>query len=165
MKANGERQAMIRLSSLFPNESEKVFNRYFERKVKPQVRELVTEFGPIGIFWLDTYGHIRRAESQELKEMIRELQPKRIINERIGNRFGDYKIWLTLVASATGFLRSIGTRKASATAGVFADLFLTLAWAGHSFWQNLVAGVDDGAMVSQLYRAKKACPLGRRQAF
>lgn len=76
----------------YPNESEKVFARYFERKVKPQVRELLTNYGPIGIFWFDTYGHISEEESLELKAMIRELQPKCIINQRIGHRLGDYKV-------------------------------------------------------------------------
>ena len=76
----------------FPNESEKVFSRYFQRKVKPQVRELLTGYGPIGIFWFDTYGLISKEESLELKEMIRELQPNCIINQRIGNNLGDYKV-------------------------------------------------------------------------
>jgi len=76
----------------FPNESEKVFSRYFERKVKPQIRELLTGYGPIGIVWFDTYELISKEESQELKELIRELQPECIINERIGHRFGDYKV-------------------------------------------------------------------------
>ncbi len=76
----------------FPNEDEKVFSRYFERKVKPQVRELLTGYGPIGIFWFDTYGLISKEESLELKQMIRTLQPKCIINERIGHKLGDYKV-------------------------------------------------------------------------
>lgn len=76
----------------FPNESEKVFSRYFERKVKPQVRELLTGYGPIGIFWFDTYGLISKEESLELKAMIRKLQPECIINQRIGHNLGDYKV-------------------------------------------------------------------------
>ena len=76
----------------FPNESEKVFSKYFQRKVKPQVRELLTGYGPIGIFWFDTYGLITKEESLELKKMIRELQPNCIINQRIGNNLGDYKV-------------------------------------------------------------------------
>jgi len=76
----------------YPNEDEKVFSRYFERKVKPQVRELLTGYGPIGIFWFDTYGVIEKHQSEELKKIIRELQPKCIINARIGHRFGDYEV-------------------------------------------------------------------------
>ena len=76
----------------FPNESEKDFSKYFERKVKPQVRELLTGYGPIGIFWFDTYGLITKEQSAELKTLIRELQPECIINQRIGNNLGDYKV-------------------------------------------------------------------------
>ena len=76
----------------FPKEDEKVFARYFQRKVKPQVRELLTDFGPIGIFWFDTYGLISKEESTELKQIIRELQPDCIINARIGHKLGDYKV-------------------------------------------------------------------------
>ena len=76
----------------YPDESKKDFSRYFQRKVKPQVRELLTSYGPIGIMWFDTYGLITQAQSQELKEMIREIQPECIINQRIGHRLGDYKV-------------------------------------------------------------------------
>ena len=76
----------------FPNESEKDFSKYFERKVKPQVAELLTGYGPIGIFWFDTYGLITEEQSTELKALIRELQPECIINQRIGHNLGDYKV-------------------------------------------------------------------------
>ena len=76
----------------YPDEGKKVFSRYFERKVKPQVRELLTNYGPIGIMWFDTYGLITQPQSKELKELIRELQPECIINQRIGHKLGDYKV-------------------------------------------------------------------------
>lgn len=74
----------------YPDESIKDFSKYFERKVKPQVRELLTQYGPIGIMWFDTYGVITKDQSTELLEMIRELQPNCIINSRIGHNLGDY---------------------------------------------------------------------------
>jgi len=74
----------------FPDESTKVFSRYYERKVKPQVRELLTQLGPIGILWFDTPEKISKEESRELLAMIRHLQPECIVNNRIGNGFGDY---------------------------------------------------------------------------
>lgn len=76
----------------FPNEDAKVFSRYFERKVKPQVRELLTGYGPIGILWFDTPEEISIDESKELRDMIHSLQPNCIINERIGHGQGDYAI-------------------------------------------------------------------------
>jgi len=74
----------------YPDEKGKVFNRYFERKVKPQVRELLTDFGPIDVLWFDTPEKISKPESKELLELARSLQPKCIVNGRVGNGFGDY---------------------------------------------------------------------------
>jgi alpha-L-fucosidase len=74
----------------FPDESKKDFSKYFERKVKPQVRELLTNYGPIGIMWFDTPELISKAQSEELVRMIHELQPQCIINQRVGNKLGDY---------------------------------------------------------------------------
>ncbi len=76
----------------FPNEDGKVFNKYFERKVKPQIKELLTQYGPIDILWFDTPELISMAESLELREFILKLQPDCIINSRIGNGLGDYKV-------------------------------------------------------------------------
>jgi alpha-L-fucosidase len=76
----------------FPDESKKVFSRYFERKVKPQVRELLTQYGPIAVMWFDTPEKISKSESEELVTLIHQLQPECIINARVGNHFGDYAV-------------------------------------------------------------------------
>lgn len=78
----------------YPDEDAKVFSKYFERKVKPQVKELLTQYGPIAIMWFDTpEGLITKAESTELREMIKSIQPECIINNRIGNGMGDYNVF------------------------------------------------------------------------
>jgi len=74
----------------YPDEAKKDFAKYFERKVKPQVRELLTNYGPIGVMWFDTPERISPAQSQELLELIHSLQPDCIVNQRIGNKLGDY---------------------------------------------------------------------------
>lgn len=76
----------------FPDEDSKVLSRYFDRKVKPQVRELLTQYGTVDIMWFDTPELISVAESVELKNMIRKIQPACIINSRIGNGQGDYQV-------------------------------------------------------------------------
>jgi alpha-L-fucosidase len=76
----------------FPDESKKVFSRYFERKVKPQVTELLSNYGPIAVMWFDTPEKISKAESEELIALIHKLQPECIINARVGNRLGDYDV-------------------------------------------------------------------------
>lgn len=76
----------------YPNEDGKVFNRYFERKVKPQITELLSNYGPIGTLWFDTPELISKKESEELKALVHKLQPNCLVNNRIGNGYGDFSI-------------------------------------------------------------------------
>ena len=76
----------------YPDEAKKDFSKYFERKVKPQVRELLTQYGPIAVMWFDTPEKISPGQSAELLALIRSLQPDCIVNSRIGNRLGDYAV-------------------------------------------------------------------------
>lgn len=74
----------------FPDNASKNFSIYFEKKVKPQVRELLTNYGEVFLMWFDTPRTISEAQSQELYELVSELQPNCLINSRIGNGKGDY---------------------------------------------------------------------------
>jgi alpha-L-fucosidase len=76
----------------YPVETNKVFAKYFERKVKPQITELLTHYGPIAVLWFDTPEKISEAESQELVNLIHRLQPDCIINSRVGHGLGDYGV-------------------------------------------------------------------------
>ena len=76
----------------YPDENKKVFAKYFERKVKPQITELLTQYGPIAVLWFDTPEKISAAESQELADLIHKLQPDCIINSRVGHGLGDYGV-------------------------------------------------------------------------
>jgi alpha-L-fucosidase len=75
----------------FPAETNKVFARYFERKVKPQLTELLTHYGPISVVWFDTPEEIPMAESREIAAMIHKLQPDCVFNTRVGHHLGDYE--------------------------------------------------------------------------
>ncbi len=75
----------------YPDTSEKDFSKYFNRKVVPQVRELLTQYHP-AILWFDTSGSISRSESEKLLRLIRDIDPNCIVNSRIGNRLGDYAV-------------------------------------------------------------------------
>lgn len=66
------------------------FAAYLENKVKPQLRELLTQYGPIGLIWFDTPVGISREQSQMLKDFVHELQPDCLVSGRIGNDLGDY---------------------------------------------------------------------------
>ncbi|CAI6083705.1 alpha-L-fucosidase [Cohnella sp. JJ-181] len=74
----------------FPDRGAKRFERYFEKKVKPQLTELLTGYGPIHIVWFDTPFEITRAQCEELYALVRSLQPDCIMNSRLGNGLGDY---------------------------------------------------------------------------
>ena len=69
----------------FPNPPATAQKDYIEGKVKPQLRELLTQYGPLGAIWFDTPDQITQAHSAELREFILALQPDCLINARIGN--------------------------------------------------------------------------------
>ena len=71
-------------------EQEKDFAAYLERKVKPQLRELLTQYGPVGLIWFDTPYTITREHSIELRDFVHRLQPECLVSGRIGNDVGDY---------------------------------------------------------------------------
>ena len=68
----------------------KDFAAYLERKVKPQLRELLTQYGPVGLIWFDTPYTISREHSIELRDFVHGLQPDCLVSGRIGNDVGDY---------------------------------------------------------------------------
>jgi alpha-L-fucosidase len=74
----------------FPDEKNKDVSIYFNSKVKQQITELLTNYGPIGLLWFDTHELITKEQSRELVELVRSLQPECIINGRVGNDEGDY---------------------------------------------------------------------------
>ena len=88
VKADGNRRSN---TWDFPDEGRKDFSKYFERKVKPQVRELMTRYRP-AVMWFDTPEKISAAQSAELVRLIHAVKPDCIINQRVGNRRGDYAV-------------------------------------------------------------------------
>jgi alpha-L-fucosidase len=66
------------------------FAAYLESKVKPQLRELLTQYGPIGLIWFDTPVYVTLEQSLMLKAFVHELQPDCLVSGRVGNDVGDY---------------------------------------------------------------------------
>jgi len=62
------------------------FGRYVETYMKPQLRELITEYGPLGVLWFDGEWIKDWTEPQgkDLYEYVRALQPDIIVNNRVG---------------------------------------------------------------------------------
>src|SRR5688500_3689898 len=74
----------------WPDESKKNFSRYLEEKVKPQVRELLTNYGPIGLIWFDTPRTITKEQRQQLADLVHSIQPDTLVSGRVGHGVGDY---------------------------------------------------------------------------
>jgi hypothetical protein len=68
----------------------KVFDRYLEQKCKPQLRELLTQYGRIGLIWFDMSTNISAEQSREVAELVHELQPQCLVSGRVGHNMGDY---------------------------------------------------------------------------
>lgn len=66
------------------------FRRYLNEKCIPQVKEILSNYGDIGMIWFDTPMGMTYEESKELVDVVRSLQPDCLINGRIGNGLGDY---------------------------------------------------------------------------
>lgn len=86
----------------YPDEDAKDLTKYIARKVKPQLRELLTQYGPIGLIWFDTPELFSKRQSEDIRRFINDLQPQCIVNSRIGNNLGDYTVVeQSLVSKAT----------------------------------------------------------------
>jgi alpha-L-fucosidase len=65
------------------------YDRYWQEKVIPQMKELLSNYGDIGIMWFDMWIHhsqtcVTTKQLLQLKGVIRELQPGCLVNSRLG---------------------------------------------------------------------------------
>jgi len=72
------------------------FENYRQQYLKPQVKELITRYGPLGILWFDGewIGEWDQAKGADLYRFCRTLQPSLVVNNRVGKRKttdGDYE--------------------------------------------------------------------------
>ncbi|WP_394917638.1 alpha-L-fucosidase [uncultured Robinsoniella sp.] len=72
------------------DDSKKDYQFYLDHKVKPQLTELLTEYGDIALIWFDTPMSTTYEQSKSLVELVKSLQPECIVSGRIGNDLGDY---------------------------------------------------------------------------
>ena len=70
---------------------EQCFETYFYEKCVPQVKELLTEYGKIGMIWFDTPYDMPIELCRELAEVVKACHPDCLINGRIGYGLGDYR--------------------------------------------------------------------------
>lgn len=74
----------------YPDRKNKDFSICFEEKIKPQVEELLKNYGDLCLIWFDVPHTITKEQSLELNHLVKEIQPNCLINSRIGNGAYDY---------------------------------------------------------------------------
>ena len=73
----------------FGPDEKKDFDKYLRAKAEPQVRELLSGYGPVALVWFDTPRMMNADRAQRFTDIVRSLQPKTLIDGRLGAA-GDY---------------------------------------------------------------------------
>ena len=73
----------------FGPDEKKDFDVYLREKAEPQVRELLTGYGPVALVWFDTPRLMNAERAKRFTDIVRQLQPKTLIDGRLG-AVGDY---------------------------------------------------------------------------
>lgn len=73
------------------------YNQYWQEKVIPQLKELLTNYGDIAIMWFDMWipyqkSIIKKEQLEQAAALIRTLQPGCLINSRLGLPANDKNI-------------------------------------------------------------------------
>lgn len=125
----------------FPDNEKKDFARCFEKKIKPQVKEILTKYGDLCLIWFDTPGVITPEQSQELYDLVKKYQPDCLVNSRIGNGKGDYE--------SMGDNQIPGAKK---NAGMLFETAATLndTWGYKSFDQNWKSSREVISLLTRL---------------
>jgi alpha-L-fucosidase len=67
----------------------KDYDGYLRGKAEPQVRELLTNYGPVALIWFDTPRMMTPERARRFTDLVRTLQPRTLIDGRLGVA-GDY---------------------------------------------------------------------------
>jgi alpha-L-fucosidase len=67
----------------------KPYDQYLQSKAGPQVKELLTNYGPVALIWFDTPRMMTKERAHEFTNIVRSAQPNTLIDGRLGDK-GDY---------------------------------------------------------------------------
>jgi alpha-L-fucosidase len=75
-----------------PRAEDQVFERYMDRKALPQVTELLTGYGPVGLIWYDTPGDLSDYNAIRFRNLVHAIQSDCIVSPRVSDNpeIGDY---------------------------------------------------------------------------
>ena len=68
----------------------KKYDDYLRGKAEPQVKELLTSYGPVALIWFDTPRNMAGERGQRFTDIVRKIQPNTLIDGRLGTE-GDYR--------------------------------------------------------------------------
>jgi len=74
----------------FGPDEKKDFDQYLRGKAEPQVRELLSNYGPVCLIWFDTPRMMDAARGQRFVDLVHALQPDCLIDGRLAPGTGDY---------------------------------------------------------------------------
>jgi alpha-L-fucosidase len=60
------------------------FDKYLNEFAKPQLRELLTNYGPVGMVWFDR-GLYTKEQGEDFMRFVKQYQPKALVNSRVGH--------------------------------------------------------------------------------
>ncbi len=73
----------------FGADSTKDYDAYLRGKAEPQIKELLTKYGPVALIWFDTPRMMTGDRATRFTQIVRSLQPNTLIDGRLGEN-GDY---------------------------------------------------------------------------
>jgi len=72
--------------------SPNTFDEYLKNKAFPQVKEIMTQYPGMKQIWYDMAALMKPEQSYKFYKAVYDIQPEIIVNERVGNGFGDFDI-------------------------------------------------------------------------
>jgi alpha-L-fucosidase len=74
----------------FGADDKKNYDQYLQGKAEPQVKELLTNYGPICLIWFDTARMMTDERGKRFLDIVHALQPATLVDGRLGVA-GDYR--------------------------------------------------------------------------
>lgn len=73
------------------DETKKDYQQYYTSKAIPQLKELLSNYGPLGTIWFDMPGGLSYDQTKVLIDSLRMIQPNCLFSSRVGQGLGDYR--------------------------------------------------------------------------
>jgi len=75
----------------FPDHARKNYDICFAEKIRPQVEEILRNYGELCLIWFDNPLTISKEQSRELYSLVKKYQPGCLLNSRLGSGACDYR--------------------------------------------------------------------------